>query len=114
MPRTGTRPKKSKPKKMYTFEFVLEAGKKPYSGAISVDPNKRVIDILRRMIPPLARRYPEMFSKITGAQLNQWHFYFGSIEEKEFMEKLEARESLLDQGIFPGSTIAAGPAGCFS
>ncbi len=114
MPRTGKRPSKTKPKKMFTFEFVLEPGKKPYSRAISVDPNMRVIDILRRMIPPLARRYPDKFSKITATQLNKWKFYFGSIEEKEFMEKLEPRESLIDQGIFTGSTIAAGPESCFS
>ena len=114
MPRTGKRPSKSKQNKQYTFEFVLEPGIKTYSRAISVDPSKRVIDILRRLIPKLARRYPDMFSKITGPQLNQWHFYFGSIEEKEFMEKLEPRESLIDQGIFAGSTIAAGPGSCFS
>jgi len=113
MPSAGTRPKKSKPKKTYTFEFVLTPGKKTYSRAISVDPDKRVLDIMRRMIPPLAKRYPDMFAKVTGAQLNRWSFYFGSIEEKEYMEKLEPRESLLDQGIFPGSTIAAGPASCF-
>lgn len=110
---TGARPKKAKPKKMYTFEFVLEPDKKTYSRGISVDPNKRVIDILRKLIPALAKRYPDMFAKITGPQLNRWSYYFGSIDDKEYMEKLDPRDSLMEQGIFPGSTIAAGPASCF-
>ena len=111
---TGVKGKKQVKRKLYTIKFILSPDRKTYGRSVSVNPEMRVFDIIRKMMPSLAKRYPDLFSKITPKQIKNWNFYFGSIEEKNYMELLDPRLSLNDQGVFPGGTIAVGPRSNFT
>lgn len=74
-----------------------------------VDPGVRLIDLVRRMHGNLVRQHPEYFKDIRETDLEQWHFYFGYMEDPESAERLDPRQSLMELGIFPGSDIVVGP-----
>ena len=107
-----SKPKKTS-KKTFTVEFILKPGTKSYSRGFLLDPEKRVLDTIWMCIRALSKKFPDIFGGITAKDVKSWQFYFGTIDEFDYLEKLDPRWSLMDLGIFPGSTIAVGPKQCF-
>jgi len=97
------------PKYQYTIQFVLKPKQITYSRKITANQGIRPILLVSQLFKNLKRQHPAMFNKYSEDQIKSWVFFYGYDGAVEAAEELDPNQSLLDLGIFPGSSIATGP-----